>query len=432
MKKTHVILFYILLCLVNTSCIEKLPLETQSFENALVVEGTITNEFKRQTIKLSRTILLEQNEQAIENDAIVTVTDNQQNSYTFVQNSLGVYVSTLEFQAQPNLIYNLEIITSNGNIYKSKDTQLTPISQIDELYAEYVDENKGPGVQVFVDSNNQSSSAQFFRYEYEETYKIVAPLYIPLEAVFSNYVEIYSPTPLGFELNVFYDTDVILRVQEEETCYASAINKNIIQTNTGNLSENTVLRFPIRFISEEKGDEPIEQEEIEENKTLEDVSILRDQYSILVRQYVQNQESYAFYNILNQLGNNDNILSENQPGFVQGNINAINNPEEKIIGFFDVSSVSEKRIFFNATDFNIETPRYIYECNELSFNYNDNTLLDMSLNQRREIYRLSTDFNYYSTIDPRPVGENIWRIANPECCNCTTVGSNIQPDFWED
>jgi hypothetical protein len=417
-----------LLCLLNIGCIENLPLETQNFERTLVVEGTITNEFKRQTIKLSRTVLLEQNEQALENDAVVMVRDNQQNSYTFVQNSLGVYVSTVEFQAQPNIIYNLEITTSNGSQYKSQNTQLSPISQIDELYAEYVDENNGPGVQVFVDSDNQSSNAQFFRYEYEETYKIVAPLYIPIEAVFSNFIEVF---PSGDRL-VFYDTTIIDRAQEEQTCYASATNKNIIQTNTGDLNENTILRFPIRFISEEKGDEPIEQEEIEENKTLEDISILRDRYSILVRQYVQNQESYAFYDILNQLGNNESILSEIQPGFVKGNINAITNSDEKIIGFFDVASVSEKRIFFDATDFNLETPRYIYECNELSFNYNDNTVLDMSLNQKREIYRLSTDFNYYSKEDPRPIGENIWRIANPECCNCTTVGFNVEPDFWED
>lgn len=425
--KKHIVLI-LLLCTTLISCIENLPLETHDFESILVVEGTVTNEFKRQTIKLSRTSFLEQNEQIIEDGATVTVIDDQQNSYTFVQNSLGIYVSTVEFQAQPDVIYNLEIITSNGRQYRSQNTQLSPISQIDELYAEYVDENNGPGVQVFIDSDNQSSNAQFYRYEYEETYKIVAPLYIPVEVVFSNYVEIFA----GPDINVFFDTDVIVRAQEEQTCFASATNKNIIQTNTGDLNENTVLRFPIRFISEESGDEPIEQEEIEENKTLEDVSIIRDRYSILVRQYIQSQESYAFYDILNQLGNNDNILSENQPGFVEGNINPINNPDEKVIGFFDVSSVSEKRLFFDASDFNLDIPRYIYECNELSFDYNDNTIADMSLNQRREIYRLSTDFNYYSTLDPRPVGENIWKIANPECCNCTTVGSNIQPGFWED
>ncbi len=427
MKQKYYKSIFILFCLTNISCIENLPLETENFESILVVEGTITNEFKRQTIKLSRTSFLEESELIIENDAIVTVNDNMQNSYTFLENSLGEYVSSIEFAAQPNLIYSLNITRSNGNSYKSSGVELTPISQIDELYAEYVDENNGPGVQVFIDSDNQNSNAQFFRYEYEETYKIVAPLYIPIEVVFSNYIEI-----LGVDINVFYDTDVIIRTQEEQTCYALATNKNIIQTNTGDLNENTVLRFPIRFISEEKGDEPIEQEEIEENKTLPDVSILRDRYSILVRQYVQNQESYAFYDILNQLGNSESILSENQPGFVQGNINALNNTDEKVIGFFDVSSVSEKRIFFSAADFNLDTPRYIYECNEVLLDYNDNTIADMTLNQRREIHRLSTNFNYYSTIDPRPVGESIWRIANPECCNCTTVGSNVEPDFWED
>ena len=427
MKNKKYIFILMSLYLVNIGCIENLPLETQGFESLLVVEATITNEFKRQTIKLSRTSFLEGSELIIENGATVTVTDTMQNSYTFVQNSLGEYVSIVEFSALPDVIYNLDITTSNGNLYKSSGVELPPISQIDTLYAEYVDENNGPGVQVFVDSDNQSTNAQFFRYEYEETYKIVAPLYSPIEAVFSNYIEF-----VGEDIVVFYDTEIINRQQEEQTCYATATNKNIIQNSTSNLNDNTVLRFPIRFISEEKGDEPIEQDEIEDNKTLEDISILRDRYSIKVRQYVQSQESYAYYNIINQLGNSESILSENQPGFVPGNMTAINNTNENVIGFFDVSSVSERRIFFNALDFNLDIPRYIYECNQLSLDYNDNTRLDMSVNQKREIYRLSTNFNYYTTEDPRPIGENLWKIANPECCNCTTVGSNVEPDFWED
>ncbi|WP_452603091.1 DUF4249 domain-containing protein [Pontimicrobium sp. MEBiC06410] len=427
MKFTQNTIVVLLICIALNSCVERLPIETQNFESILVVEGTITNEFKRQTIKLSRTFLLENSEPIIENNATVTVTDSEQNSFSFIQNSSGDYVSSIEFEAQPNTTYNLEIITNDGIMYKSKNTELTPISQIDELYAEYVDENNGPGVQVFVDSDNQSTNAQFFRYEYEETYKIVAPQYLPVKAVLSNYEEF-----VGLDINVFYDTSIVNRTQEEQTCYVSATNKNIIQTSTSSLNENTVLRFPVRFITEEQGDEPIEQEEIEENKTIEDLSIIRDRYSILVKQYVQSQESYAFYKIINQLGNNENILSENQPGFVQGNINVINSPKAKVIGFFDVSSVSEKRIFFDATDFNIPTPRYIYECIEKELDYNDNTLTDMSFNQRKEIYRLITEFNYQITQDPRPIGDSNWKLVNPECSDCTTVGSNIEPDFWED
>jgi len=417
----------LIIYMVFYSCVENIPIETQDFESVLVVEGTITNEFKRQTIKLSRTFFLEEIEPIIENNATVTVIDSEQNSYSFIQNSLGDYVSNIEFEAQPNRTYNLEIITNDGVTYKSQDTMLTPISQIDELYAEYVNENNGPGVQVFIDSDNQSTNAQFFRYEYEETYKIVPPFYLSIKAILSNYQEIITA-----DINVFFDTTIIVREQEEQTCYVSVTNKNIIQTSTNNLNENTVLRFPIRFITEEKGDEPIDQEEIEDNKTLEDLSIIRDRYSILVKQYVQSQESYTYYETLNQLGNNENILSENQPGFIQGNINNINNPSAKVIGFFDVSSVSEKRIYFDATDFNLPTPRYIYECIEKEYDYNDNTLGDMDLNERREIYRFITNSNYHITQDPRPIGGPFWKLANPECSDCTTVGSNIQPDFWED
>lgn len=50
----HTILVFIVSSLV-LSCIEEYELKTESFEGLLVVEATITDEFKFQEIKLSKT-----------------------------------------------------------------------------------------------------------------------------------------------------------------------------------------------------------------------------------------------------------------------------------------------------------------------------------------------------------------------------------------
>ena len=397
------------------NCKEEFEIETQDFESVLVVEATITNELKHQEIKLSRTYLLEESTQILENNANVEIIDNQQNTYTFSQNNDGIYVSDIEFQAEPNIAYKLLITTNNGKDYSSNEQLLTPISQIDNLYAELVnDEENGQGVQVFVDSDNSNAEAEYFRYEYEETYKIVAPNTYPFEITFSNYVEI--GTFIG--ITVFYDIGFIPKTQEEETCFVSDLNKGIIQTFTSDLSENNVSRLPIRFIPEEKGSD------------VSDISIIRDRYSILVKQYVQNTEAYTFYKTISDLGNNESVLSENQPGFVQGNLMSLNTNKEKIVGFFEVSSVSKRRIFFNYSEFNIPQPDYFYECDLQELDYNDNTppLGDDDANERYLMYHLVTRKGYELV----EYSEDIYTLARQECVNCTSVGSNIQPDFWED
>jgi hypothetical protein len=53
---------------------------------------------------------------------------------------------------------------------------------------------------------------------------------------------------------------------------------------------------------------------------------------------------------LKELSGSDGILSQNQPGFFFGNIKSVENPNEKVIGYFEVSSVSSQRIFFNYED----------------------------------------------------------------------------------
>ena len=170
--------------------------------------------------------------------------------------------------------------------------------------------------------------------------------------------------------------------------------------------------FSIRFISQ-------------------DNYIIADRYSILVKQYVQNLESYNFYYTLQKLSNSGAILSPIQPGFIYGNISNVENKNEKVIGFFDVSSFSEKRIFLNYGDlFPGETlPPYFYKCEILDYDktklkpnpsitpWDGNTSLAKNTNQGNIIL--------YQNNNP------IYRMIQPECGDCRTVGSNIIPAFWQ-
>ena len=419
-KNNYIVVTLISFFFLTLSCREEIALETETLESVLVVEATITNELKKHEVRVSRTFLLEEDsEQILENNAEVKVTDNTGNSFNFSQNSEGVYVSDSAFEALPNVEYTLEIKTIDGKSYRSNQQILTPISQIDNLYAEYVDDSvNGPGVQIFVDSENPNSETQYFRYEYEETFKIVVPFNNLIGVNFTNLVEVGDLCGK----HVFYDVEFFEKTEEEGTCFSSNKNLNILQTNSTNLSDNNILRFPIRFLADD-----IENDII-------DTSVLKDGYSIKIRQYIQNIESYNYYRILNLLGNTDSVLSETQPGFLEGNLTALNSDNQRVIGFFEVASVTEQRIFFNYQEVNIPLPNYIYSCDERVYDFNDNidtsNMCDIDENERNSLYLFVNNDNY-KLINYVEETE-IYTIAKQECVNCTSAGTNIQPDFWID
>jgi Domain of unknown function (DUF4249) len=376
------------------SCTEKIELKTETFEDVLVVEAILTNELKRQEIKLSRTYLLENSFPVSESFADVRIEDSNQNVYIFRDFGSGIYRSDIAFQAVEGVSYKLIINTADNKQYISSEEFMPAPANIDNLYAELINTGGETGVQVFVDSNNNLGDAKFFRYLYEETYKIVAQNYITEDAVLN-----------GNNSNS-YTIDIVERPIEQKTCYSSDYSQNIILANTNTISEDKISRFPVRFIKQ-------------------DNSILRDRYSILVKQYVQSANANNFYKILKDLGGDVSLLLDNQPGFVKGNINSQQSEQEKVIGYFDVSSVSEKRIYFNYLDFGIEKPPYFYPCNFVEY---DKNVLAPNNESLALFYSLSPGAGY--KLASHTPFTSLYSIVNRECGDCTAFSSSIKPDFW--
>lgn len=394
---TYIIIVLIIGLFFN--CKEPFDIESIDFINAFVVESTITNELKFQQVKITKTYTLDSQEPEYENNASVWIEDNFGSSYSFIQNEEGIYISEQEFQALQDRLYQLFIITQDGGQYKSTRIELAPNSEITNLYAESSTKNNGEiGVQVYLDSDNENSDAQYFRYEYTETYKIIAPEWHHRDIIIENF---RSDIDEGFK----YDIIILPREQEERICFKTINSLGVIQTSTNDLEENKIYRFPIIFINKNS-------------------SVLRDRYSILVKQYTQSIEAYTYYKMINDLGDSGSILSPNQPGFVQGNISSETNKNEKVLGYFDVSNVDSKRIYFNYADFTNLQPPYEYSCDKLILNYYQYE----QPNERQKLYQRVTDFNYKL----RGVTGSVYTIVKPQCGDCTTIASNIRPEFWED
>jgi len=418
MKKYLVI---VLSCCAVLSCIEPFEFQTETFEDALVIEATLTNEMKQHKVILSRAIRFEDEIASPERNAQVRILDEMQNVYEFREtDESGIYLSTTEFAAQKGVNYNLEIETSDGILYSSDPESFESTSEIEEVYAvRGTNDADEDGIFIYTDSFDSSGISKNYRYEYEETYKIIAPFWTPLDFELTNY-EPCNPDPC--DPRIIYDLEIIERTQEEETCYNTVESNSIIQTSVTGLSDARVQRFPVRFIP---GSD----------------FILTHRYSILVKQYVQSAKAFSYYQSLNDFSSSTSVFNEIQPGFLEGNISADNDTDKKVLGYFEVASVAQERIFFGYRDFypNAPFPLYIKNCvpfstplEHISYCFNCAPVLNTcpeSLIERMARNSITyVDGNADGLIGITCPGPYI--VVERECGDCTALGSNVVPDFW--
>lgn len=375
------------------SCTEPYALQSNTYESALVIEAVLTNEAKQHEVKLTKTYRLEENENEIETGAVVKIYGDDGSVQDFEEID-GIYKSTNIFQAIAGVKYKLTIETSNGNNYVSNLETLTTVTPLEEITASAVTNNGVRGVEIAANSYDPLNTSKYYRYTYEETYKVIVPRWSPNKLTFTS------------------DNEIIISLRDDpqtRTCYTTNKSNNIILASTIEMTEDRVTNFPVKFIPQNNYS-------------------IANRYSILVKQYVESFNSYNFYRILKSFSNSGNVLSQIQPGFIYGNIQCTNNPNEKVIGIFNVASVSSKRIFFNYEEiFPGELfPDYLDTCDIKEF---DSSCFGPSC-AANGFYSLKSNYMSGKLVYYASEGV-IFKMVKPVCGDCTTFSSNVIPAFWE-
>lgn len=380
--------------LIFQGCTETYPLLTNTYKEAIVVEATLTNELKKQEIKITKSAKFEDTDYLPESGAEVFITDDSGNQYNFDEDS-EKYVSTIEFQAIPERKYQLHIKTKDGKSFESAPETLTTVSPIESLKATVEIEDKVRGVAIKVQSFDPGNSSKYYRYDYDETYKVVAPKWTTAKLTL-NEDGILVPGVNGIETR---------------TCYGNKKSAEILITDTNDQKDDRV-NFLVRFISDQN-------------------YIITTRYSILVKQYVESLNAYTYYKSLKKMSSSESILSPTQPGILLGNIKEISNSGEKILGYFDVASVSTERLYFNYDDLFRNEPRPPYPEDCVEFCYSDHPSPSecthtLAINYIDDLERGKIIF----FIDDFKKKLLFW--VNTACGDCTAIASNIKPAFWID
>jgi hypothetical protein len=339
--RTNIVLwiFACSLCFGLTACIEEFEAEniTDVLEGALVIDARISDQNMEHTIFLSRTFSLEASELLPEKGAQVSISDELGNRMDFSEIAPGAYSTNGAITLEQDRMYTLEIITVDGVRYTSNEASLPSKVEVKDLRAERrVNGFETEGIAILVDNEDTSNRPNYFRYEYEETYKIVAP-----------YVNPFDWDEIDYDFNDGDGWEVTIASRDElvNVCYGNNKSNNIILASTAVLDVNNLDDFEVHFLGSEN-------------------YAISHRYSILVKQYHHDINAASFFGLLEDFSSIEGIFSNVQTGRLEGNIAVKNSDMAIVFGYFELSSYSEKRIFFEYEDFfpNQPLPPYLMSC----------------------------------------------------------------------
>jgi hypothetical protein len=366
----RIIGFGFILLLVIGCSVEFIP-DPEENKEQLVVEGMITDQNRINRIRLSGSLPVGKPlVRKPVKGAVVTITDENAIITTLKESPAGTYsTDSLSFRGRVGGSYSLTIKINNVT-YETDFIEMKPVPPVNSLYykkevitasrdTNYVDE----GCRIYVDSYDPSGNCLFFRWDYAETWEYRIP---------------YAVT--------------------NKVCWVTERSDEILIKNTSLYSQARVSKFPVLFISN-SGDR------------------LKETYSILVNQYSLNESEFDFWERVQNISQKVGNLYDISPMAIPSNIKCCENPEERVLGYFSVSAVTQKRLFIKDHFFGL--PHFFIYC------ATDTIIGKLPETGLNKDYWVIEDYGD----EPLP----FWVITTyRECADCTTRGTSVMPSFWQE
>ena len=379
------IIIYLLLIMALSGCIEPFSLEIDEEQILLVVDGMLTDREGYHQVRISRSGSYSDPQYTPEQGCQVAIRNAEGNSVVLMESEPGLYEQFVEQSfLRTNTAYQLYIRTTDGKEYLSEADSLLPCPPVNKLYYEQeIRETFDPdfphyGIQFYTDLHIPDQYARDYRWELEETWEYHAPYTIRYYYV-------------GRIMDLDFNSDSLM------FCWKTEKINAIHTISAGHIEGKDVRRIPLAYVSNQS-------------------NRLKVKYSLLVKQYALSSSAYQYWNQLEKQNQESGGLYETQPARIQGNIRNISDPGERILGFFNVSSVNHQRIF---TEESFQFSIHDYECR----------LIPIGPYNPLSIYPVD-DYPIY-LISESGTGPP-YAIADDVCFDCREGDGSIEPpDFWE-
>jgi len=367
----RLIIFFSLFSVFKSCIVPYFP-EPVEKEELLIVEGLISDQHEVYTIKLSKSIPLWKT--IIPNPlrgCKVWISDDLGQIDSLKETFPGTYITDpAGFQGTIGRKYSLHISTNaeNGNLnYESFPMEMKAVPPIDSIYYEKKDyeEFNTPteGCQIYLNTHDPANNCNFYRWKYSETWEFQLP---------------YNVT--------------------NKVCWVTENSNKIFIKNTSILAEDKVIRYPINSITN-----PVDK--------------LSVKYSILVRQYSLNEDEYLYWERLKNTSDQVGGLYDLIPAIIPNNVYCVENPNEKILGYFSVSAMSSKRVFIK-DNFAGWNAKYLDCIADTIYGTNPIAGLDESV------------WVIVDHSDKEPPSRIV--TYKRGCGDCRVRGTSVKPVFWDD
>lgn len=372
MRRQEIFLLLIVSFALMLSCKDRYePLVIVKAPHYLVVEGFINTVGDTTTVSLSRTVQISDTARAIpETNASVLIETENNDLYYLTEQTPGIYEGSNVY-LPPLKKCRLRIITLDGKEYVSDFAVSKVVPPIDSVNWAF-DEK---GVHIKVTTHDPTNATRYYHWEYDETWEFHAAYYSMYD--YNNGQLIFRDHP-----DSLY------------TCWQSGHSTNIITASSEKLSDDIIREWPL--ISIEK-----------------DTWKLSVKYSIMVRQYPLSKEGFLYLENMKKNSEKLGTIFDPLPSELTGNIHCISDPNEKVIGFIDAGSYTEKRIFIDRKE--LPSWRYFQGCDE--FETPGDSLE----------YYFGNGVNI-PTIDGHAMG--FYKGSVKYCVDCRVRGTNTKPAFW--
>ena len=237
------------------------------------------------------------------------------------------------------------------------------------------------GVQIYVNSHDDSNNTRYYRWDYDETWEIKSFYYANYKYVNGLVV---GRTP----------------ADDVSTCWKYGSSRTIVLGSSARLQSDNIYRAPVNFI--ENGDER-----------------LAVRYSILLYQYALDKKGYEFYEMMKKNTEGLGSIFDPQPSEIRGNIHCTSDPREFVIGYISASVVQEKRFFISELE--LQDWKFYQDCPEIQVRNNPD-----SIKAAHE-----GGGSFYGAIflgSPNPA---YYLVSPLPCVECTARGGFLtRPSYW--
>jgi len=337
-KKNSVLLLTVILFF--SMCTEPIGIEgTDDSTGLLVVEGFISSELKKHSVRLTETarygsIFEEGGFIEGQENAFVLVRNSIGQFFEFVDLGNGFYESSVPFAAEVGRSYSLLIELEDGREFLSLPVEVTPAVPIKTLayeYSEILDVEKNEtltGFEIEVTLDDPADNDNFYLWQAQGLYEL------------NTYPELHVVSIGG----------VLVPDPKEccETCWHTETFE-FVQVGSDNLFNATETTRPAIYI-EDNG-----------------LRYFYEKYMVRIKQYAINAEIFEFYTQVYSLIGLDGDIFDPPPSTLLGNIINTTDPNERAVGFFWAADVAMDSIFIDTNDLPEKKPQAIVkdDCREV-------------------------------------------------------------------